>query len=76
MPEREINQVGGIPGVLTFDHTWRIDPVPDGSKVTQHEEYRGLYVWFWDPSWVEDAYGAGLVALRDRVAASAGVGPR
>ncbi len=70
VPEREINQFGGIPFVVTFDHTWRIDPVPEGAKVTQHEEYRGVYVWFWDPSWVEDAYEEALVALRDRVTAA------
>ena len=67
VPGREINQFGGVRGILTFDHTWRIDPVPEGSKVTQHEEYRGVYVWFWDPAWVEDAYEDGLVALRERV---------
>ena len=76
VPSREINQFGGIPGVLTFDHTWRIDPLPEGSKVTQHEEYRGVYVWFWDPAWVEDAYEEALVGLRDRVAEVAVGGSR
>ncbi len=68
VPERELNQFGGTRGVLTFDHTWLIEPVEAGSKVTQHEEYRGIGVFFWDPAWVEDAYEAGLVALRDRLA--------
>lgn len=65
--EREINQFGGTRGVLTFDHTWRLEPVDGGTRVTQHEEYRGIGVWFWDPAWVEDAYGDGLVALEERL---------
>ena len=57
----------GTRGVLTFDHTWRLEPVADGTRVTQHEEYRGIGVWFWDPAWVEEAYGDGLVALEERL---------
>ena len=68
VPEREINQFGGVPGILTFDHTWRLEPMDESTRVTQHEEYRGIYVWFWDPSWVEDAYEASLLGLRDEVA--------
>ena len=62
---REINQVGGIPGILTFDHTWRIEPTDGGTKVIQHEEYRGIGVLFWDPAWVEDAYDEGNLGLSD-----------
>ncbi|MYE12663.1 MAG: hypothetical protein F4X99_13620 [Gammaproteobacteria bacterium] len=65
---REINQFGGMRGVLTFDHTWRLEPVAGGTRVTQHEEYRGIGVWFWDPAWVESAYQDGLVALEARLA--------
>ena len=39
-----------------------------GTRVVQHEEYRGLGVWFWDASWVEPAYSKANEALRDRVA--------
>lgn len=67
-PERELNQFGGIRGVLTFDHHWYLTPVEGGTKVTQHEEYRGIGVWFWDPSWFETAYAQANEALRDRVA--------
>ena len=66
--EREINQYGGLPGILTFDHTWHLEPVAGGTRVTQHEEYRGLYVWFWDPAWVERAYEEAIIALSERVA--------
>ena len=66
---KELNQSGGIPGVLTFNHTYRLEPVDDGTRVTQHEEYRGLGVWFWDESWVEPAYAGVNEALRKRVIA-------
>ncbi|MDE0692373.1 MAG: SRPBCC domain-containing protein [Gammaproteobacteria bacterium] len=65
--EREINQFGGMRGVLTFNHTWRLEPTAGGTRVTQHEEYRGIGVWFWNPAWVEEVYEEALVALEDRV---------
>lgn len=67
VPGRELNQFGGIPGILTFDHRWILEPSSGGTRVTQHEEYRGLGVWFWDASWVEPAYAKANRALRDRV---------
>ena len=65
--EREINQFGGLGGVLTYNHTWRLEPMGESTKVSQHEEYRGLYVWFWDPSPVERVYTEALVALQARL---------
>ena len=65
--QRELNQFGGPPGVLTFDHTWRLEPVPGGTRVIQHEEYRGIGVWFWDPAWYEEAYRDGLAALEEHL---------
>lgn len=64
---RELNQFGGMRGILTFDHHWVLEPVEGGTRVTQHEEYRGIGVWFWDPSWFESAYARANEALRDRV---------
>ncbi|MEO1077140.1 MAG: SRPBCC domain-containing protein, partial [Bacteroidota bacterium] len=46
-PNRLLNQRGGPFGVLTFDHTWELTPVEGGTRVTQHEVYRGIGVWFW-----------------------------
>ena len=66
--ERELNQFGGIRGLLTFDHQWLLEPIDGGTRVVQHEEYRGLGVWFWDASWVEPAYRKANEALRERVA--------
>ena len=67
-PGRELNQFGGMRGILTFDHHWFLEPVEGGTRVTQHEEYRGIGVWFWDPSWFESAYARANEALRNRVA--------
>jgi len=62
-----LNQTGGIPGVLTFNHKWLLNPVDGETRVTQHEEYRGIWVWFWDHSWVEPAYTQANEALKNRV---------
>ena len=69
VPEVELNQVGGIPGVLTFNHTWSLEPVAGGTRVTQFEEYRGIGVLFWDPGWVEQAYKQANLNLRDLIVA-------
>ncbi len=63
----ELNQVGGMPGLLTFDHTWTLKEVDGGTRVTQFEEYRGIGVLFWDPAWVEEAYRQANQNLKERV---------
>jgi hypothetical protein len=63
-----LNQYGGIPGFLTFDHRYILEPVNGGTRVTIHEDYRGIGVLFWNTSWVESAYQKVNKALRDRVA--------
>ena len=70
-PGKELNQAGGYWGILTFDHHWILEPVDGGTRVTQHEDYEGIGVLFFDPSWFEAAYGRGNRALRDRVMARA-----
>ena len=64
---KHLNQYGGMPGVLTFDHNWMLEPVEGGTKVIQHEEYRGIGVLFWNPRWVTPAYEEANQGLRDRV---------
>lgn len=66
---RELRQTGGIPGFLSFDHRWLLEPVEGGTKVIQHEVDRGIYLWFWDSSWVEPAYQRTTEALKKRVEA-------
>ena len=65
--EKLLNQSGGVWGILTYDHRWMLEPVDGGTKVTQHEEYRGIGVWFWDYSWVEPAYAEANEKLKQRV---------
>ncbi|MCR9097175.1 MAG: SRPBCC family protein [bacterium] len=67
-PERELNQYGGYPGILTFDHHWILEPVEGGTQVTQHEDYAGVGVFFFDSDFFQQAYERGLEALRERVA--------
>ncbi len=45
-----------IRGILTFNHKWLLDPIDGGTRVTQHEEYRGIDVLFWGYSCGEPAY--------------------
>lgn len=72
--QREINQFGGLRGVLTFSHRWRLEPTAGGTRVIQEEQYRGIGVWFWNPAWVESAYRDSLVALESRLGECASAG--
>ena len=67
--EKLIHQSGGMAGVLTFNHQYQLEAVEGGTKVTIHEEYRGIMVPFWNPKPVEAAYGRLLKALKKRVEA-------
>lgn len=69
LPGRELNQVGGVPGILTFNHTWKLEAVNGGTRVTQFEEYRGIGVLFWNPEWVERSYRQANLSLRDWIGA-------
>ena len=62
-PNRLLRQKGGFTGMLTFDDQWLLEPVEGGTKVTQYEIDRGLYVWFWDDSWIIPKYTEVLQAL-------------
>lgn len=55
-PNKELNQKGGIPGILSFNHRYILEPVNNGTKLIQHEIDQGLGMWFWDSSWIEPAY--------------------
>ena len=68
--EELLNQAGGMPIIITFDHRYVLEEVEGGTKLTIHEEYRGLMVLFWDPSGVEKAYGELAEALKKRVVES------
>ncbi|TMU55132.1 SRPBCC domain-containing protein [Flagellimonas algicola] len=66
-PNRLLNQKGGIPLVLTFNHKYILEPTGSSTKVTIHEDYKGIGVNFWNPKGVEEAYGKLNMALKVRV---------
>ena len=46
VPNEWMHQGGGYPAILTYDHNWFLESVPEGTKVTQYEYYTGLYVLY------------------------------
>ena len=66
-PLKWINQGGGLPGVITFDHNYYLEAENGGTRVIQHEVDQGFYMYFWDSSWVEPAYASVNEALKERV---------
>lgn len=67
IPNQLLNQKGGIPMILTFNHKYILEPQGDGTKVIIHEDYNGIGVHFWNPKPVEQAYGRLNMALKKRV---------
>ncbi len=67
LPNAELRQSGGIPGILTFDHRWLLEPADGGTNVIQHEVDRGIGLWFWNSDWIEPAYADTNEALAERV---------
>ena len=59
----ELRQVGGIPGILTFDHRWVLEPTEDGTRVIQHEVDRGI-----GPVVLETQTGSNLLMRRQNEA--------
>lgn len=56
IPNKLLNQGGGLPIVLTFDHKYILEPSGNGTKLTIHEDYTGIWVNFWNPAPVQTAY--------------------
>ncbi len=65
--QRLLNQAGGVPFILTFDHRYQLIPMGKQTKVVIHEDYAGLGVHFWNPQSVEDAYARLNQALKKKV---------
>ena len=70
VPNEWMHQGGGYPVILTYDHNWYLEPVAEGTKVTQYEYYTGLYVLFWDPTPARLLYEAGNENLKSRLEGS------
>ena len=62
-----INQSGGFPGIMTFDHKYIIDPTESATTVKIYEVYRGIMVPFWNPTPVEKSYERLLLQLKNHV---------
>ncbi|WP_044204228.1 SRPBCC domain-containing protein [Flammeovirga sp. OC4] len=62
--QKMINQQGGLPLILTFNHKYIIESTSFSTTVKIHEEYKGIMVPFWDPSPVEKAYSRLLHQLK------------
>ena len=66
-PTELLHQGGGVPGIITFDHRYILEKSAGGTKLTIHEDYRGIYVLFWNPAPVEAAYSKLNEAIKKRV---------
>jgi len=67
IPNKLLNQGGGLPFVLTFDHRYILEAVENGTQLTIHENYRGIGVNFWNPTPVQAAYQKLNTAIKQRV---------
>jgi len=56
IPNQLLNQSGGVPIILTFNHKYILKPENNQTRVTIHEDYVGIGVNFWNPKAVEQAY--------------------
>jgi len=66
-PNKFLNQTGGYPFILAYNHKYILEPEGNGTKVTIHEDYSGVGVSFWNPKSVEIAYAKLNKALKKRV---------
>jgi hypothetical protein len=64
VPKTELAQGGGVPALLTFSHTFRLEPVKGGTRVVQREEFSGVGVLFVDLDWVQPGYESVNAALK------------
>ena len=44
-PEKLLAWKGGVPGILSGYHYWRICPSGNGTRLIHGEDFYGLYVW-------------------------------
>jgi len=67
IPNKLLNQGGGIPLILTFDHKYILEPTAGGTKLTINEVYKGVGVNFWNPTPVQAAYKKLNESIKRRV---------
>ena len=54
--DKQLNQQGGIWGILNVNHNWFFDPIPEGTRVTNREGRSVIGVLFLNYSRVEPTY--------------------
>lgn len=67
VPKELLNQKGGLPLILTFNHKYILESSGNSTRVTIHEDYRGIGVNFWNPKPLEEAYARLNFALKKRL---------
>nr|WP_299386427.1 SRPBCC domain-containing protein [Allomuricauda sp.] len=67
LPNKLLNQSGGTPLFLTYNHKYILEKQDDVTKVIINEDYNGIGVNFWNPEPVEKAYRRLNIALKERV---------
>lgn len=67
IPNKLLNQKGGIPWTLTFNHKYILEAEGNTCKMIIHEDYAGMGVHFWNPAPVEQAYKRLNEALKKEV---------
>lgn len=67
IPQKLLNQVGGMQGIMTYNHRYELEPDGTGTKVIIHEDYQGIYVPFWNPAPVGAAYARLNQALKQQL---------
>ncbi|MEO1438502.1 MAG: hypothetical protein AAFV80_23385, partial [Bacteroidota bacterium] len=50
IPNQLLHQGGGMVGVLTFNHQYRLEATEDYTRLIIHEDYRGIGIHFWNPT--------------------------
>lgn len=75
VPNREIRQGGGFPGLFTFRHSFVLEPRDGGTYLIQREKFAGLGVIFIDMSWTQAAYDSVNEALKKEVEARVDLEP-
>jgi hypothetical protein len=63
---KELNQTGGIPLVLRFNHKFLLKPEGIETKITITEKYSGFYVLFWSSKDIKKAYERLNLAIKQR----------
>ncbi|MEL6674938.1 MAG: SRPBCC domain-containing protein [Bacteroidota bacterium] len=56
IPLKLLNQGGGLPLILSFNHRYMLEASGEGTTLTIHEDYKGIGVNFWNAEPVQAAY--------------------